>query len=71
MKLIIVLAVVAIVLSATVTADDGEEYIHLPGKNCEEAPPCPDNRPCVMEPPQCNAGTCGTDKVPTCGPKPE
>lgn len=68
MKLIIALMVIAVALSAMVTAED--EYIHLPGKNCKEAPPCPDGRPCVMAPPHCNSGTCGTDPVPTCGPKP-
>ncbi|CAB3244108.1 unnamed protein product [Arctia plantaginis] len=47
-------------------ADDDTEYIHLPGKTCEDAPPCPDGTPCVMAPPMCNKGTCGTDPVPSC-----
>ncbi|XP_011151829.1 uncharacterized protein LOC105190668 [Harpegnathos saltator] len=68
MKLIIVLMAIAIVLSTTVTAQD--DYIHLPGKSCADAPPCPDGRPCVMAPPHCNVGTCGRDPVPTCGKKP-
>ncbi|KAL0134577.1 hypothetical protein PUN28_001401 [Cardiocondyla obscurior] len=72
MKLTVALLMaVAVVLATTVAAnDDNEEYIHLPGKSCDDAPPCPDDRPCVMAPPHCNSGTCGTDPVPTCGPKP-
>ncbi|XP_012529533.1 uncharacterized protein LOC105832810 [Monomorium pharaonis] len=73
MKLTIALLMVAaVVLSTTVTADDHEsndDYMHLPGKSCDDAPPCPDGRPCVMAPPHCNSGTCGTDPVPQCGPK--
>ena len=69
MKLLVILVVIGIVFSATVSADE-EEYIHLPGKNCDDAPPCPDDRPCEMAPPRCNTGNCGTDPVPTCGPKP-
>lgn len=65
MKLTVALLMVIAVILSTVQAD--EKYMHLPGKNCEDAPPCPDNRPCVMAPPQCNSGTCGTDPVPTCG----
>ncbi|XP_011050876.1 PREDICTED: uncharacterized protein LOC105143961 [Acromyrmex echinatior] len=68
-SIIALLMVIAVVLSTTVVAED-DEYIHLPGKNCEDAPSCPDGRPCVMAPPHCNSGTCGTDPVPTCGPKP-
>ncbi|XP_018311352.1 uncharacterized protein [Mycetomoellerius zeteki] len=69
MKSIIALMMtIAIVLSTMVVAED--EYIHLPGNNCSDAPPCPDGRPCVMALPHCNSGTCGTEKVPTCGPKP-
>lgn len=64
------LMVVVVVLSTAIAADDDEEYIHLPGKTCEDAPPCPDDRPCVMAPPHCNVGTCGKDPVPTCGKKP-
>ena len=67
-SIIALLMVIAVVFSTTVMAED-DEYIHLPGKNCEEAPSCPDGRSCVMAPPQCNSGTCGTDPVPTCGPK--
>ncbi|XP_011639749.1 uncharacterized protein LOC105428876 [Pogonomyrmex barbatus] len=73
MKLTIALlmAVAVIVLStAVMAADETDDYIHLPGKTCDDAPPCPDDRPCMMAPPRCNAGTCGTDPVPTCGPKP-
>lgn len=69
-SIIIVLTIIAAVLSATVVAAQDDEYIHLPGKTCEEAPACPDGRPCVMAPPRCNAGTCGKDPVPTCGKKP-
>ncbi|XP_011687553.1 PREDICTED: uncharacterized protein LOC105449844 [Wasmannia auropunctata] len=65
---IVLLMAVAVVLSTTFAEE--KEYMHLPGKNCEEAPPCPDGRPCVMAPPHCNIGTCGTDLVPTCGDKP-
>ncbi|XP_011694324.1 PREDICTED: uncharacterized protein LOC105453812 [Wasmannia auropunctata] len=65
---IVLLMAVAVVLSTTFAEE--QEYMHLPGKNCEEAPPCPDGRPCVMAPPHCNTGTCGTDPVPTCGDKP-
>lgn len=79
MKLTIALLMVVAVVLSTVAAEDEHEhdghdghdgqngYIHLPGKNCEEAPPCPDGRPCMMAPPRCNSGTCGTDPVPTCG----
>ncbi|XP_024886650.1 uncharacterized protein LOC112464087 [Temnothorax curvispinosus] len=72
MKLTVVL-LMAIAVVLVTAADDGvdEEYIHLPGKTCEDAPPCPDERPCVMAPPHCNVGTCGTDPVPTCGKKPK
>ncbi|KAL6423770.1 hypothetical protein ACFW04_010324 [Cataglyphis niger] len=72
MKLMFALMIIVVVLSTTVTADGNEDddYIHLPGKTCEDAPSCPDNRPCVMEPPRCNVGTCGKDPVPTCGKKP-
>ncbi|KAM0725927.1 hypothetical protein ACS0PU_008008 [Formica fusca] len=70
MKLMLALMVIVVVLSTAVTADDDKDYIHLPGKNCEDAPPCPDDRPCVMAPPHCNVGTCGKDPVPTCGKKP-
>lgn len=75
MKLIVALLMVtAVILSTTVLAEEDEhmmdEHIHLPGKTCDDAPPCPDNRPCVMAPPHCNKGTCGTEPVPTCGPAP-
>ncbi|XP_011165830.1 uncharacterized protein LOC105200126 [Solenopsis invicta] len=79
MKLTIaLLMVIAVVMSTTVMAEDGEEaheegqgdYVHLPGKSCDDAPPCPDGRPCIMAPPHCNSGTCGTDPVPQCGEKP-
>lgn len=46
---------VIVVLSMAIAADD--DYIHLPGKTCEDAPSCPDDRPCVMAPPHCNVGT--------------
>ncbi|EZA56746.1 hypothetical protein DMN91_000708 [Ooceraea biroi] len=67
MKATIVLVLIAII-AATVMAQE-DDYIHLPGKSCEDAPACPDGRPCVMAPPHCNSGTCGTDPVPTCGKK--
>ncbi|KMQ93176.1 rhs-related protein [Lasius niger] len=75
MKLMLALTVIVVVLSTATAADDDagagvEDYIHLPGKNCDDAPPCPDERPCVMAPPHCNVGTCGKDPVPTCGKKP-
>lgn len=52
-----------------IKAEHHNDYIHLPGKTCEDAPPCPDERPCVMAPPRCcnGDGNCGTDPVPTCG----
>lgn len=57
-------------ISMTLAADDWDEYIHLPGKSCSDAPACPDNRPCVMAPPRCNTGTCNQSTlVPTCGRK--
>ena len=52
----------------TLAADEKDDYIHLPGKSCKDAPPCPDERPCVMAKPRCNVGTC-PDLVPTCGRK--
>ncbi|XP_076229570.1 uncharacterized protein LOC143175245 [Nomia melanderi] len=58
----------ALLFASMSTAED--EYIHLPGKTCKDAPPCPDGRPCVMAKPRCNVGTCGNDPVPTCGSKP-
>lgn len=69
MKSVIAFVIIAIALAATVTAQQ-DDYIHLPGKSCQDAPSCPDGRPCVMAPPRCNAGTCGTKPVPTCGRKP-
>ncbi|XP_077276749.1 uncharacterized protein LOC143905292 [Temnothorax americanus] len=73
MKLTVVLlmAIAVVLVTAADDAGNDEEYIHLPGKNCKDAPPCPDERPCVMAPPHCNVGTCGTDPVPTCGKKPQ
>jgi len=67
MKSTIALAIIAVMLAAVAAQDD---YIHLPGKTCQDAPACPDGRPCVMAPPRCNSGTCGRDPVPTCGKKP-
>lgn len=69
-KLIFLTLLVSMLYVSTIlAADDWEDYIHLPGKTCAEAPPCPDNRPCVMAPPRCNSGTCPQDAVPTCGRK--
>lgn len=69
MKLLVILVVIGIVFSAAVSADD-DGYIYLPGKDCSNAPLCPDGRPCEMAPPTCNYGTCGTSPVPVCGKKP-
>jgi hypothetical protein len=66
MRSIIALAIIAVMFAAVAAQDD---YIHLPGKSCQDAPACPDGRPCVMAPPRCNRGTCGTNPVPTCGKK--
>lgn len=68
MKLTVALLMAVVVVFLT-TVEAENEYIHLPGKNCEEAPPCPDGRTCVMAPPHCNTGTCGTEPVPSCLPK--
>nr|KAF7427026.1 hypothetical protein H0235_006720 [Vespula pensylvanica] len=70
MKLLFVVAIVVMILSTTTTTMSAKEddYIHLPGKSCKDAPPCPDERQCVMAKPRCNVGTC-PDLVPTCGPK--
>lgn len=67
MRFHLIFAILLVGYSIVAKAED--EYIHLPGKNCEQAPVCPDNRPCVMAKPRCNTGTC-PDMVPTCGPKP-
>ncbi|XP_044010604.1 uncharacterized protein LOC122854208 [Aphidius gifuensis] len=73
MKIVIVtlmvMLIIATITTTTVSAEEQDEYIHLPGKNCDDAPECPDNRPCVMAKPRCNAGTCGTAPVPICGRK--
>ncbi|CAK9807670.1 hypothetical protein ANTQUA_LOCUS5291 [Anthophora quadrimaculata] len=68
MRFLLALVFIMAALCALATAQD--DYIHLPGKSCKDAPPCPDGRPCVMAPPKCNVGTCGTKPVPTCGRKP-
>lgn len=70
MKLLFVFAIVVAILSTLTinTSAEKDEYIHLPGKSCADAPPCPDGRQCVMGKPRCNVGTC-PDLVPTCGPK--
>ncbi|KZC12462.1 hypothetical protein WN55_04000 [Dufourea novaeangliae] len=67
MKLLFALTLLLTVICASMTMAASDEYIHLPGKSCADAPPCPDNRPCVMAPPRCNVGTCGKNPVPTCG----
>ena len=60
---------VGILYVSMIVADyDQDEYIHLPGKSCIDAPPCPDKRTCIMAQPRCNVGTC-PDLVPTCGHK--
>ncbi|XP_076242321.1 uncharacterized protein LOC143184169 [Calliopsis andreniformis] len=68
MKFLVTLTLILAVLFATSMAQT-DDYIHLPGKSCKDAPPCPDGRPCVMAAPRCNVGTCGKEPVPTCGPK--
>ncbi|XP_011874205.1 PREDICTED: uncharacterized protein LOC105565534 [Vollenhovia emeryi] len=71
MKLAVALLMaVAVVLSTAEEQEPKDDYIHLPGKTCEEAPACPDNRPCVMAKPHCKVGPC-PDLVPTCGPEPK
>lgn len=67
MKSLLFILAIALVMLASCNSANLDDYIHLPGKNCNDAPPCPDNRPCIMAPPHCNIGTCGTDPVPTCG----
>ncbi|CAK9824698.1 hypothetical protein ANTRET_LOCUS2825 [Anthophora retusa] len=68
MRFLLALVFIMAALCTFATAQDG--YIHLPGKTCKDAPRCPDGSRCVMAPPKCNVGTCGTEKVPTCGWKP-
>ncbi|XP_078032952.1 uncharacterized protein LOC144467849 [Augochlora pura] len=70
MRFLFALTLLLTVLCVSMSFAQKDDYIHLPGKSCKDAPPCPDGRPCVMAPPRCNAGTCGTDPVPTCGSKP-
>lgn len=70
MKSLLMMLAIVLVVTTVATGAEDDEYIHLPGKNCDDAPACPDDRPCIMAPPHCNSGTCGTDPVPTCGPKP-
>ncbi|XP_076382670.1 uncharacterized protein LOC143260581 [Megalopta genalis] len=69
MRFLFALTLLLTVLCVSMTLAQKDDYIHLPGKSCSDAPPCPDGRPCVMAKPRCNSGTCGTDPVPTCGPK--
>ncbi|XP_076165304.1 uncharacterized protein LOC143145634 [Ptiloglossa arizonensis] len=68
MKRMLALTIVLLVVCATSMAQT-DDYIHLPGKSCADAPACPDGRPCVMATPRCNVGTCGKNLVPTCGTK--
>ena len=55
-----------VALLTVLSVAQSQDYIHLPGRTCEEAPPCPDGTPCFMAAPRCNSGTCGTNPVPTC-----
>lgn len=43
MNLYFILLTITINLLA-VTAQEEQEYIHLPGSSCDDAPDCPDNR---------------------------
>lgn len=48
---------------------DEEIYIRLPGHSCDDAPPCPDDRTCIMEEPKCYSRRCDNEPVPTCAYK--
>lgn len=66
MRFQLTLALILAVVCAMLTMPAEGKLVHVPGKTCKDAPPCPGGKPCVMAPPRCNVGTCGKDPVPMC-----